>query len=255
MKKINAFLIDDENHCIQTLKFELQRHCPMVEVIGEFTSAKKALAVLKERSPDLVFLDIEMPGMSGFEFLEACPKIHFHVIFVTAYDQYALRAFRFAAVDYLLKPIISDNLIEAVDRITSKDDDRHEKAGLQALLHNIRSELSPGLQKIALNTQLGVEFVYVEHISYCQSESNYTHVNLNSGKSYLLSKTLKQIELMLHGFGFCRAHQSYLVNLRHVARLVKTDGAYLIMENGQKIPISKRKKEDVIKQLKQFAAH
>lgn len=249
-QSLKALLIDDERHCIETLRYELEKHCPQVEVIGTASSGSEGIEKINELHPDLLFLDIEMPGMSGFEMLRSVGQMDFAVIFVTAYDQYALQAFRCSAADYLLKPVISDQLKEAVGKVnartTSISDSRLQ---LEALLYNLREGLrSP---RIALPSGRGVDLVDASEILYCNAESNYTHVILSGNKKYTLSKTLKDVESMLEStMDFFRVHQSYLINFKYMQRYLRDDGGYVVMSDGKHIPIAKRRKEDFLTRLK-----
>lgn len=246
---LRALLIDDETHCIETLRYELQLHCPEVQVADTASSGAAGMAQIKALQPDLVFLDIEMPGMSGFEMLRQLGQINFAVIFVTAYDQYALQAFRCAATDYLLKPVISAQLKEAVGRVTGRPIDNVDaNARLEALMYNLREGArSP---RVALTSGRGVDFVEAADIMYCSAESNYTHVFLADHKKYTLSKTLKDVEEMLVTADFFRIHQSYLINLTHLQRYMRDDGGYVIMRDGRQIPIAKRRKEEFMAKMK-----
>jgi two-component system LytT family response regulator len=248
MDKIKAVLVDDESHCIRTLRYELERHCPEVQVIGEAVSGEEAIQQILSLHPDLVFLDIEMPGMSGFELLRRLNPVTFEVIFVTAYDRYAIQAFRYAALDYLLKPVVSAHLKEAVARVTSHLRGSDQGAQLETLLHNLREGLkSP---RIALPSGRGIDIVNTEDILYCNAESNYTHVRMRDGKKYTCSKTLKDVEHLLEDLSFFRIHQSYLINLQHVQRYLRDDGGYVVMTDGFRIPIAKRRKEEFMALLK-----
>lgn len=248
MDMINAIIVDDENHCIQTLRYDLARHCPNVHVRAEASSGETAITMINTLHPDLVFLDIEMPGMNGFEMLRRISPITFNVIFVTAYDQYAIQAFRYAALDYLLKPVIIDQLKEAVARVTSHYQTLHHASQLDILMHNLRDGLkSP---RIALPSGRGMDMVNTTDILYCIAESNYTHVSMRDGKKYTFSKTLKDVEHLLEGLGFFRIHQSYLININQVQRYLRDDGGYVVMLDGFRIPIAKRRKEEFLALLK-----
>jgi two-component system LytT family response regulator len=246
---LRALLIDDEVHCIETLRYELQLNCPQVQIVGTASSGPTGIESILELNPDLVFLDIEMPGMSGFEMMGKLERMDFAVIFVTAYDQYALQAFRCAATDYLLKPVISEQLKEAVDRVAShKQEPQDSKRQLDALLYNLREGIkSP---RIALPTGRGIDFVEADDILYCNAESNYTHVVLTGNKKYTLSKTLKDVEEMLEHLDFFRIHQSHLINFKHLQRYVRDDGGFVVMQDGTHIPISKRRKEEFLAKMK-----
>jgi len=246
---LRALLIDDEVHCIETLRYELQLNCPQVQIVGTASSGTEGIESIRELKPDLVFLDIEMPGMSGFEMMGKLDRVDFAVIFVTAYDQYALQAFRCAATDYLLKPVISEQLKEAVNRVAShKQEPQDSKLQLEALLYNLREGIkSP---RIALPTGRGIDFVEADEILYCNAESNYTHVVLTGNKKYTLSKTLKDVEEMLEHLDFFRIHQSHLINFKHLQRYVRDDGGFVVMQDGTHIPISKRRKEEFLAKMK-----
>lgn len=241
---IRAILVDDEHHALATLRYELERYCPEVIIEGEATSGVQALSLISELNPDLVFLDIEMPGMGGFDLLGQIPEPDFSVIFVTAYDQYALRAFRFAAIDYLLKPVDGGQLREAVNRATRQRALPERLASLGVLMHNLQAELKS--HRIALPSSKGADFVNVHDILYCQAESNYTHVHLKNGRKYILAKTLKDVEQLLEGLEFFRVHQSYLVNPEHVQQYLRDDGGYVVMSDGRHVPLSKRRKDEFL---------
>lgn len=246
---LKAILIDDELHCIETLRYELNLSCPEVTVLDTASSGQEGIEKIREMKPDLVFLDIEMPKMSGFDMLRQLEPLDFRVIFVTAYDQYALQAFRFAAADYLLKPVISDQLREAVNRVITRSvNPTDAKSQLETLLYNLRDGLkSP---RIALPSGRGMDFVETSQIMYCNAESNYTHVILADQKKYTLSKTLKDVEEMLGHLDFFRVHQSYLINFHYLQRYLRDDGGYVVMRDGVQIPIAKRRKEEFLAKMK-----
>lgn len=248
MNMISAILVDDENHCNRTLRYDLAKHCPNVQVLADALSGDEALEKIITLRPDLVFLDIEMPGMNGFDLLRQLTPIKFNVIFVTAYDQYAIQAFRFAAIDYLLKPVVSAQLKEAVSRVEAHERTPYNEEQLEILMHNLRGGLkSP---RIVLPSGRGLDFVNTEDILYCKAESNYTHLCLCDGKKYTYAKTLKDVEQMLANHGFFRVHQSYLIQLTHVQRYLRDDGGYVVMSDGMQIPIAKRRKEEFMALLK-----
>ena len=246
---LKTILIDDELHCVETLRYELQLNCPEVEIVDTASSGQEGIQKIQALKPDLVCLDIEMPRMSGFEMLRQLEPLDFRVIFVTAYDQYALQAFRFAAADYLLKPVMSDQLKDAVGRVTEKSVSTVDaKTQLEALLYNLRDGFkSP---RIALPSGRGMDFVDAAQIMYCTAESNYTHVILSDGKKYTLSKTLKDVEQMLENLDFFRIHQSHLINFTYLQRYMRDDGGYVIMRDGTSIPIAKRRKEEFLAKMK-----
>ena len=247
---IEAILIDDELDSLDTLDLELKEYCPEVNVIAQCSKAKEGLNAIIKHKPDLVFLDIEMPLMNGFELLKSLDEINFDVIFVTAYDQFAVRAFEFNAVDYLLKPVLKSKLIQAVDKVIERKSTRMNRANLDALINNISVQVGTGIRNIALPTTEGFEFVQSDTIHHVKSESNYCWVHLENGTKYLLAKTLKQIELLVRGPQFFRSHQSYLVNLNYAKRYVRGQGGYIVMTNGMQIPVSRAKKEELIGKLR-----
>ena len=248
-KKLRTLLIDDEHHCIETMRYELEMHCPEVEIVGIASSGAEGIRRIEELEPDLVFLDIEMPGMNGFEMLKQIDPVNFSVIFATAYDQYAIQAFRCAAADYLLKPVMSDLLIEAVNRVAAKPEkESYSKLQLEALLYNLRDGMKS--LRLALPAGRSMDFVDASDILYCNSDSNYTHVVATDGRKYTLSRTLKDVEQMLLPMDFFRIHQSYLINFNYLRKYLRDDGGYVVMSDGKTIPIAKRRKEEFLSKMK-----
>jgi two-component system LytT family response regulator len=245
MTQIRAILIDDEGHCTRTLKWELEQHCPEVDVVAICHSGEEGLRAIGEKNPDLIFLDIEMPGMNGFEMLEKLGSGSFQVIFCTAYDQYAIRALKLSATDYLLKPVDSNDLQAAVEKVSARAAKAITPEQISELITAMRQ---PGreLRKIALSASDGLEFVDTDSIMYCESQSNYTNIVLEGGRKVLLSKTLKEIDELLSGLGFFRAHKSYLINLRHVTKYVRGEGGYVVMRNGAAITIARSRKDEFL---------
>ncbi len=247
-KTHSAILVDDESHCLQTLEYELGRHCPEVTIVATATEGEEAIKKVAALRPDLLFLDIEMPVMSGFELLEQIDAHGIAVIFVTAYDHYALRAFRYAAVDYLLKPVAGDQLIEAVRRATAGGMPSEFGRHLETLLYNLKDGLrSP---RIAVPAGRGVDFVDVQDILYCIAESNYTHLYLTGNRKYVMSRTLKDVEHLLPGEDFFRVHQSHLIHFRYLQRYVRDDGGYVIMADGKNIPVGKRRRDELMARIR-----
>lgn len=242
---INAILIDDELHCLESLTLDIEKYCPDVNIIGKYTSSKDGMGAIKKQKPDLVFLDIEMPWMNGFELLELLQPIDFDVIFVTAYDSYAVNAFKVNAVDYLMKPIDHEDLSKAISKIKNKQESSGENIDkIQHLLE--RYFESKNQKKVILSEKDKQNFVEPNKIIYIQAESNYSKVFFDIGQPLLLSNTLKSIEEKLEGLGFARVHNSYLVNMDKVVQYVKTDGGFLVMTDNSIIPIS-RSKRNILK--------
>jgi two-component system, LytTR family, response regulator len=247
---IKAVIIDDELHSVETLRWKLENYCPEVEIIGTFTDPVEGLEFLKNTPPHLLFLDIEMPMLNGFDILEELGEVPFDVIFTTAYDDFGIQAVKVSALDYLLKPIQNQDLKEAIKKFGQKSLPNLSSKQLEVLFRNIKEEDEKGKpDRIALATKESIEFVSPSDIIVCSSDSNYTLVYLQDGRKKLISRTLKEFEDMLTPFNFFRAHHSYLVNIDHVREYVRTDGGYLIMSNKMNIPVSRIKKEDLLKQF------
>lgn len=245
MTKIRALIVDDEANNRENLRLALTAYCPEVEVVAEADAAISALDGIREHSPELVFLDIAMPLGSGFDLLESLPTVDFEVIFVTAYDQYAIRAIKFAAVDYLLKPINALELKKAVQRVLVKRNKQDQRAQLETLLHNLRKQE----KKIALPQADHIEFVEVSEIVRCQGDRNYTYFHLKDGRKLLVSKTLKEYVSILDDQVFYRVHQSHLVNLNCVHKYRRRDGGILITSDGANIPVARARKEELLRRL------
>jgi len=244
---IKAILIDDEKHCNQTLEIELSRHCPDVKVIASCTSGEEGLVAINNLNPDLVFLDIEMPWMNGFEVLQKIDTLEFDVIFITAYDSYAIKAFRYSAIDYLLKPIQNELLKDAIDKVKLKNDHSLPYKQLETLLHNMNNNSENN--KVVFSTGEGLEIVELRNIIRCKSDNNYTYVFLSNGESIFLSKTLKDVESMIQSSMFVRVHQSHLININYVKRFVKSDGGYLLLKDGKEVNVSKSKRNQLLQQI------
>lgn len=247
---MKAILIDDEKSSLRSLSYELNAYCPEVTVIAKCQDPIEAIEEIRKQDPDIVFLDIEMPGMNGFELLQQFSKIKFDVIFVTAYDRFAMKAFDFNAVDYVLKPVRKTKLVQAVQKVAAKQQHGLASSDLQALLQNINVQSKIGvIQNIALPTSEGFSMVDINEISYLNAESNYTWVYLVSKKKYLVSKTLKEFVGMLNFPQYFRSHKSYLVNLNHLDRYVRGQGGYLVLKSGEQIPVARSQKAELMRVL------
>lgn len=244
---IKAIIIDDEQNCIDSLLFDVQRHCQEVNVLETCTTPKQGILSIKKLKPDLVFLDVQMPWMSGFEMLELIDEINFAIIFTTAFDQFAAKAFRISAIDYLLKPIDTNDLKEAIKKASEKIQQKSGTDNIANLLQNIKkSEVN---QRIAVPGREGYEFIEAGKIIYAKAEGSYTHVFLNDKRKLIISKTLSDIEELLPTEHFQRIHHSTLVNLSHVTHLFKTDGGFVVLDNGEKLVVSKSKKDSLMERL------
>ncbi len=249
---ISALLIDDEAHCRETLSILLTRYCPDVQIVGQAASGAEGLRAITEHTPDVVFLDVEMPMMNGFEVLETLPAVNFEVIFTTGYDEYAIRAIRFSALDYLLKPIDKDDLRRAVAKIkpniARQQPEQQMAQQLDILLQKL-GQKQPLLQKIALPTLNGFELVPVESIVRCEADNNYARVWIKNVKPLLVSRTLKEMEELLAGHSFLRVHQSHVVNLNEIVRYVRGEGGYVVMSDGTSVNVSRTRKDDLLRQF------
>lgn len=244
---IRAIIIDDEQHCIDALTADLSKHCGNVEVLAKCTSAKEGILAVKKLKPELIFLDVQMPWMNGFEMLEMFDHIDFSIIFTTAYDKFAAKAFRISAVDYLLKPIDAGDLKAAVQKAEQKIMSSAGAVNIENLLHNIRQPAQQ--QKVALPNREGYEFTQVNSILYCSAEGAYTKVHLTDKRSLLISRTLGDIEEMLPPEIFVRIHHSTLVNLNAVTHYHRTDGGYVVMNTNEKLMVSKARKDTLLQRL------
>jgi two-component system, LytTR family, response regulator len=243
---MKAILIDDEPYCLELLAHLLKKHCPEMEVIGQFSDALEAVAVLENAAPDVVFLDIEMPRLNGFDLLNRLFPFNFKLIFTTAYDKYAIRAIKFSALDYLLKPIDIEELKTAVRRAVRQPMPQPNQVQLAQQMHQ-NSDVLP--KKIALGAQDGVDFVEIAQIIYCNSQGSYTEILLENGRKMLISKNLKELTEMLEGHAFYRIHHSHLVNLRHVRRFLRNGGGEVQMSDDQLLPLARSKKDEFLERM------
>jgi two-component system, LytTR family, response regulator len=243
---INAIIIDDEVHCLDTLSILLSDYCPEVQVMECCMSAKQGLVAIEKHRPALVFLDIEMPFMNGFELLEQFAEIPFAIIFTTSYDQYAIKAIRFSALDYLLKPIDPKELISAISKVQwQKNLPLPEQ--FQMLMAQIKNKES-GFTKIAIPTFEGFALISIEEIIRCEADDNYSHIFLKNQTKITACRSLKEMEDQFQNFSsFIRVHHSYIVNLNEVNKYVRGDGGYLVMSDGAIVNVSRSRKDALMK--------
>jgi two-component system, LytTR family, response regulator len=247
---IKAVIIDDEQHSIDTLKWKLENYCPQVEVQASFDNPAEGIAYLRLNPPNLLFLDIEMPMLNGFDVLEELGRnLPFDIIFITAYDNFGIQAVKFSALDYLLKPVQNKELKEAIDKHLQKSQQKIPAEQIDMLISNVNAEKKGKVGKIALASKESIEFVEPMEIICCEANSNYTNVHLSEGRKKVISKTLKEFEDMLAPYQFFRPHNSYLINLRRVKEFIRGDGGYMIMENKMEIPVSKNRREELMELL------
>lgn len=247
---MRTIIIDDEKHCREALSILLAKHCEGVEILQICPNAAEGLVAIERHQPDLVFLDIEMPGMNGFDMLELCNEHDFEVIFTTAYNEYAIRAIRHSALDYLLKPVNKNDLVKAVER--AKINLLADSSGkIVELFKSLGLKKSP--EKIALPTIDGLLLIDTREIVYCESENNYTRFYLTTGKKIFVSKTLKRVEeLLTDNKNFFRVHNSYLINMEFVQQYIRGDGGEVILSTGTRLPVSRLKKEEFLEMLERL---
>jgi two-component system LytT family response regulator len=247
---IKTVIIDDEQHSIETLKWKLENYCPEVEVMVAFDNPAKGVEYLKQHPPNLLFLDIEMPMLNGFDVLEELGKdLPFDIIFTTAYDNFGIQAVKFSALDYLLKPVQNKELKDAIDKHLKKAQQKVPSEQLEVLLSNVQAERKGKVGKIALASKESIEFVDAPDIIFCEANSNYTNVYMIENRKRVISRTLKEFEDLLTPHQFFRPHNSYLINLNRVKEFIRGDGGFLVMENKMKIPVSKTRKEELLELL------
>ncbi|SHN25031.1 LytR/AlgR family response regulator transcription factor [Mucilaginibacter sp. OK098] len=246
---IKAVLIDDERHNLNNLQELLNAYCPQITVCDTALSADDGTSIILKQQPDIVFLDIQMPNKTGFDLLRGLSNYDFEVIFVTAFDNYAIQAMRFAAIDYLLKPIDINELQSAVDRAVKKCRLKVQNQQLENLIHLLKSQQNKEDQRIALTTLKETRFIKTNEIIRCESSNNYSTFFLQDGEELLVSKPIYEYEEILKDYGFIRCHQSHLVNKKFVKSWKKEYGDHLLLFNGTEIPVSRNKKDDVKKAL------
>ncbi|MES2456877.1 MAG: LytTR family DNA-binding domain-containing protein [Bacteroidota bacterium] len=246
---IRAVIIDDEKNNIDNMAQLLQQQGLPVTIVGMATNADEGVSTILACNPDLLFLDIQMPGKNGFDILKALPHYNFEVIFVTAFDQYGIQAVKFSAIDYLLKPINPDELRASIRKVETRLSQKKANFQLENLMELIRDKDAKKDHKLALASTKEIRFVPTDEIIRCESSNAYTQFYLTDGKTILVSRPIFEYEELLINYDFIRCHQSHLVNIKFVKSLVKEDSGYLLLNNDVRIPISRGKKENVLKAL------
>lgn len=245
---LTAVLVDDEENNLSSLKEKIIRHCPQVSIIATCDSAQKAINSIDSLKPDLVFLDIEMPVMNGFLMLQHLTFKSFELIFTTAYDHYAIKAIRFSALDYLLKPIEIEDLQSAVKRAEEKRTRPGSSQQLELLIENLVAKKNVH-RRIAIPTTSGLQFINVDDIIYLEASINYTHLYLGGKNKFTVSRTLKDFEDMLSEDIFIRIHNSFIINKNCVEKYIRGEGGQVVMSNGVVLDVSKRKKAEFLKAI------
>ena len=242
---MQILIIDDEIHCTDYLCGLLLKNGINKSQVTICNDPKNALKLILNNPYNLVFLDIEMPFLNGFDLLDTLPQINFNVVFTTAFDKYALKAIKFSALDYLLKPIDEEELKEALNKYQKNSALMNQKQ-LSSLMENVKNKK---FNKLAIPNIDGIEFIEIDAIIRCQSDGNYTKLYLNNNRSITSSKTLKEYELLLKEYGFARIHNSDMINLAFLKKYIKGDGGQVIMQDGSEIEVSRRRKEEFIRLL------
>jgi two-component system, LytTR family, response regulator len=248
---MKAILVDDEPDGVRTLKKLLELNCPEVEIAATCSNVDSAKLKLEEIHPDLVFLDVRMPGKSGLDMLAEITDKNFEVIFVTAHNEYMLQALQFSAVDYLMKPVDEDRLITAVQRVKARLKHERNPGQAEALLHNINKAGSPLEMRLCLPTLKGFSIVKLEEIVYCEAQRSYTIFRLVNNRTIMISKPLFDYDRLLSDTIFLRIHKSFLINLMHIKEYVRGEGGTVIMSNGMEIEVSRRKKDLFLAKVKE----
>ena len=250
MKKISTIIIDDEPKNILLLHKMLAAHCPQVEIAATESDAKKGLLLLEEKKPQLLFLDVEMPHLNGFDLLKKLEPVSFEVIFVTAYSHYAVEAFEHHATGYITKPINAEKLIAAVHTAVKRIEEKNINKNLFSLLEQNTRQAAP--DKIPLSTSNGLVFVKITDIIYCESSGNYTHFYMNDNKKIVVSRQLGEYEKLLPENNFTRIHDKYIINLAYIKEYIKGSGGEVVLENGKEIPVATRRKEDFLARFEKW---
>jgi len=249
---VSGVIIDDEQNNILNLQLLLDKYKNEITISATAMNADEGIKIIKQHSPDVVFLDIQMPGKNGFQLLQALPHLDFEVIFVTAYDQYGIQAVKFAALDYLLKPIKAEELQYAIHKVIEKSLIKKQNLQLQNLVSLLQQSPKNQQQRIALPSATETRFVPVHEIIHCESKNSYTLIYLLNNEKVLVSKAIYEYEDLLSDYGFIRCHQSHLVNRKFVKSWIKKDGDYLLLDDGTELPVSRQKKMAVKTALVSF---
>jgi len=244
-----ALIIDDSDNSRITLMHDLKLHCPQIVVVGEADGVQRGLEAIRENKPDVVFLDIEMGDGTGFDLLNGLKEINFQIIFTTAHDAYGIKAIKFSALDYLLKPVDVQELVKAVAKLDKNASNKQVKDSIQLLLENMRDSKHPAGKRLALHSLEKVHLVSIDDIVRCESQGAYTIFHLKSKEQILATKNLKEFEQMLEEHDFIRVHHSHLINFAYIKEYIKKDGGYAIMTDKSEVPVSFRKRAHLLQMM------
>lgn len=243
-----AILVDDIENARLTLAADIKQHCPQIEIIGEASSVKTGIVAILEKKPDVVFLDIELGDGLGFDILEVISNIDFQVIFTTGLDSYGIKAIKFSALDYLLKPVNPDELVKAVSKLEKSIKPVSNSDNIKLLLENLK-DVKPQHKRIALNSADKVHMVNITDIIRCESQGSYTIFYLANKEQIVVTKNLKEYETLLEEYSFIRVHHSHLINFAFLKEYVKKDGGYAVMVDNTQVPVSFRKKNNLLEMM------
>lgn len=247
---LTAIIIDDETNSRNALRQKITKHCNNVMIIADCENGEEGIEKIETQKPDIIFLDIEMPRMNGFTMLQQIKNKNFEVIFITAYDHYAIKAIKFSALDYLLKPVEVEDLKAAVEKVTQKRKQVDGNKRVELLVQNFLEEKTAH-QRIAISSMEGLQFVTTNDIIYLEANSNYTSFYLADNRKITATKTLKDFEEILPASMFIRIHHSYLINKNGIEKYIKGEGGQVVMKNGVTLDVARRKKEEFMKAIDQ----
>ncbi len=248
---IKCVLVDDERNALEMMEWLLKTYCPQVQIAAMCNTAEEGIEAIKKDQPDVVFLDIEMPRMNGFDMLEQLKDKTFEIVFCTAYDQFAIKAFKYSALHYLLKPIDPEELKTTVQRVEEKKSiPTREQFSL--LLQHLNHPSRMTQPRVALTTNDGLMFAATDEIIYCRAEGNYSNVILTGGRKILVSKVLKELDETLSGSDFFRVHSSFLININHIRKFIRGEGGYIVMDNNDHVMVSRSRKQEFMELFPKF---
>ncbi len=250
MKKIVTILVDDETNNLFFLQELIKTHLPQLDIVATAENGNDGLVCIKELKPQLVFMDIDMPGMTGFELLSKLEPLTFEIIFVTAYNQYAIEAFEYNAVAYITKPIVTQKLIAAVEKAIIKIEEKKYTENIFSLLENVHHKSEH--DKIALPTMQGLQFIKLTQICFCESSGNYTNFHLTDNSKIMVSRQLGEYEKLLPADNFVRIHDQHIINLTCIKEYVKGSGGEVILENGTRLNVASRRKDELLSRFEKW---
>ncbi len=243
---LKAIIVDDEGSSRNSLRQKLANHCPQVNIIAECENGEEGIKSINQLKPDIIFLDVEMPRMNGFTMLQQLEEHQFEIIFITAYDHYAIKAIKYSALDYLVKPVEIEDLKTAVEKAERKRLHNTSNTALETLLFNLVNKEKEH-HRIAIPSMDGLQFVSTSDIIYLEAHSNYTNFYLVNNKKINVAKTLKDFEEILPASIFVRIHHSYIININSIEKYIKGEGGHVLMKNGATLDVARRKKEEFLK--------